>query len=639
MLYQAKNLVNKYKHKFWFGNNSFSKSKYQNIVRNYSIWLDFYPLATISGQNKNNQNQSVLDIYSNPKLLRILSDIGIKVIHTNPMQQSGKTDGGYDRIDYKIDTDYGTDEQYQKFTHNAKEENILIAGDIIPGHTGLGPDFELALYNYKDYPSLFVMREIDSSDWDILPNIDNSGNIFNAKNLDHDLLKILINKDYIPGTMDLVMFHEPGIKDTNWSVTGEITGYDGVKRRWLYLHWFKQSQPSLDWLNPGFTAQQLLAGDIVNHKLNLGTDILRIDANCLLGLEKLANQSELWGSGHPLSNLSTTALSMLMRKLGGYTYEENNSELDTIKNIEEYGPDLSYDFAMRTGFIHAIATGDVSLLELQQNIVKDYHINTNRLIHAMQNHDNLCYELVQFDKYPDEKYDFDNQKLTGLDIKNKILSEIMGFCTQNNLPFKLSFGGIQAHYVELVAARLNIDKNKLINKQLLTDKEHSNIEKLMLLAVFYNAMQPGVFQMSAWDLIGAVHRDSKELDTIINKDGDTRWYCRSSIDLLDDYTDLPEKNIFKAYSLFGSLEEQIEHKDSFINKVKNILSLRHKFNMANCKFNKVLNLTNKHVNAVVYTDLDNHGDYLVACNFSDQDYMIDNYNIPAYSGRVFKYDL
>lgn len=638
MLYSAKQYVTCYKDKTWFGNHSFSQPKYKELINNYSVWLDLYPLSTLTSQN-----QTVLDIYGNEELLRLFAKIGIKVIHTNPMQTAGSIsvdldkypsiDGGYDRISYDIDSDYGTALQYQNFVKNAEQFDILVAGDVIPGHTGIGADFLLALLNYAEYPSLYIMREIDPRDWHLLPNnnINKKPNQLLCYNVDDNLHSILQKSDYIPGDIDLVMFAEKGIKDTNWSVTEEIIGVDGIKRRWLYLHLFKQGQPTLDWLNPSFAAHQLISGDILQHRFNLGTSILRLDANSLLGLEKLHNKHDLWGVGHPLSVLITRQLAMLMRRLGGFTYEENNSELDNIKNAELLGPDLSYDFAMRTGYIHAIAMGDAGLLNTQQDLVKTYGINYQRLIHAMQNHDNLCYELAHFDKNPEELFIFKNEKLTGSEIKNIILDEVQSFCSVNNLPFKLSFGGIQAHFVELCAARLGITKQKIFTNKI-SMSELNELMDLMALGVFYNAMQPGIFQISAWDLLGAISTNEQLINHKI-ADGDLRWLCRSGFDLLDRISKEESKyldpSVLKCYPVFGSLQDQINDENSFVHRVMQILQLRMRLNIAG--YNYLFNITDSNepgLSLAVYSDQELAvakreeslvNILIVACNFSDNE--------------------
>ena len=38
------------------------------------------------------------------------------------------------------------------------------------------------------------------------------------------------------------------------------TGVDGVTRRWVYLHYFKEGQPTLNWLDPSFAAPRMVHG-------------------------------------------------------------------------------------------------------------------------------------------------------------------------------------------------------------------------------------------------------------------------------------------------------------------------------------------------------------------------------------------
>lgn len=116
-----------------------------------------------------------------------------------------------------------------------------------------------------------------------------------------------------------------GVKDTNWAVTGEVVGVDGVTRRWVYLHLFKQGQPTLNWLHPSFTTHELVVGDLLKTISDLGAKIVRFDANSLLGTERIADDSiHAKSLFHPLSAVSTQLLAMTVRKLGGYSYEENS---------------------------------------------------------------------------------------------------------------------------------------------------------------------------------------------------------------------------------------------------------------------------------------------------------------------------
>lgn len=640
MLYQAEQNIKKYNKNFWFGNNSYSQPKTDYILNNYSVWLDLYPVSVITDYKN---NQKVLDIYSDPKLLELFAKIGIKVIHTNPMQLAGSyskkleynnsIDGGYDRISYDIDPKYGDNDIYKEFTNNAKEADILIAGDVIPGHTGISADFILALYNYKDYPDLYMMRAIEPEHWHLLPNLsqDPDNNFIKIKNLNDEQVNNLIELDYIPAQMEELLFYEQGVKETNWSVTEEITGYDGITRRWLYLHMWKIGQPMLNWHSPNFSAHKLITGDLINHMFNLGTSILRLDATMYLAIENIKdnNNNEIFCTGHPLGTISTKQLAMMMRKFGGFSYEENCCQIEALKKSEEFGPELSYDFLTRTGFINALATGDSDYLHFQQSLVLKNKINTNRLIHGLQNHDNLTYETVDLNSNLDQKFIYKNQTLYGREIKNLLINNIKDFCSKNNLKFNIGFGGILAHFAELISARLNIDIKYKLEHKLLTTEEQEQIKKLMLLAAFYNMMQPGVFQISAWDLIGAVNKPSIKLDEYLS-DGDLRWLCRSGFEFVKNKSDpkhleYTENGLAKCYMVFGYIDEQLLDNNSFINKLIYLLNIREKTNINNSKFLELIDTVETGINICLYFNNSTNKYYVVINNFSDQKIIINKY--------------
>ena len=54
----------------------------------------------------------------------------------------------------------------------------------------------------------------------------------------------------------------------------------------------------------------------------------------------------------------------MVRKVGGFTFQELNLTIDDIKNTSERGADLSYDFINRPAYHHALATGDTEFLRL-----------------------------------------------------------------------------------------------------------------------------------------------------------------------------------------------------------------------------------------------------------------------------------
>ena len=89
-------------------------------------------------------------------------------------------------------------------------------------------------------------------------------------------------------------------------------------------------------------------------------------------------------------------IASMVRKVGGFTFQELNLSFDDIKKTAERGADLSYDFVNRPAYAHAMATSDTEFLRLTLNAALDHGLQPVRLVHALQNHDEMTYELVHF---------------------------------------------------------------------------------------------------------------------------------------------------------------------------------------------------------------------------------------------------
>ncbi len=161
-----------------------------------------------------------------------------------------------------------------------------------------------------------------------------------------------------------MIFYAEGVKETNWSATAPVVGTDGVERRWVYLHYFKEGQPSINWLDPSFAGMRLVIGDVLHSLADLGSSALRLDANGFLGVERSAEGMPAWSEGHPLSEAANHLIASMVRKVGGFTFQELNLTIDDIRATGEAGADLSYDFVTRPAYQHALATGDTEFLRL-----------------------------------------------------------------------------------------------------------------------------------------------------------------------------------------------------------------------------------------------------------------------------------
>lgn len=544
-----------------------------------SVWLTVYPASIIV-----EEGGSVLQALAHEQLWQALSELGIQGVHTGPLKRSGgiiqreftpSVDGNFDRISFDIDPRYGSEAELVHLSKVASAHNAVTIDDSIPAHTGKGADFRLAEMAYGDYPGLYHMIEIREADWGLLPEVPAGRD---AANLTPAMCDELKARHYIVGQLQRVIFFEPGIKETDWSATPPVLGVDGKLRRWVYLHYFKEGQPSLNWLDPSFAAQQLIIGDALHAIDVLGARGLRLDANGFLGVERRA-EGPAWSESHPLSVTGNQLLGGMIRKAGGFSFQELNLTLDDIANMSHGGADLSYDFVTRPAYQHALLTGDTEFLRLMLHQMHAFKIDPASLIHALQNHDELTLELVHFwTLHANDSYLYKGQTFPGNILREHIRSEMYEGLAGEHAPYNLKFvtNGVSCTTVSIITAALGIrDLGSIDAEQL------ALIQKVHLLLAMYNAMQPGVFALSGWDLVGALPLEPEQVEGLMG-DGDTRWIHRGAYDLadLDVEAQLSAEGLPRARSLYGSLASQLQQPDSFASSLKRMLAVRQAYAIA-----------------------------------------------------------
>lgn len=543
-----------------------------------SVWFTAYPAATIS-----REGGSVLTALGDPALWSAFREVGITAMHTGPMKRAGgvrsrgytpTVDGNFDRIGTEIDPAFGTEEAYRAMVMNARKNGAVIIGDIIPGHSGKGADFRLAERAYGDYPGLYHMVEIEEKDWSLLPPVLPGRD---SVNLSAESVAALHARGYIVGRLPRTIFYEKGIKDTDWSATDLIAGVDGKRRRWVYLHYFKEGQPSFNWLDPSFAAQRLVLGDAAHSIGTLGEKMLRLDANGFLGIEAGKPGSPAWSEGHPLSVTSNQLIAGMVRKLGGFTFQELNLTLEDIKAMSPGGADLTYDFITRPAYHHALLTGDTEFLRLMLDLQRKYGIDPAGLIHALQNHDELTLELVHFwTAHKDDRFTLRGKEMKGSELRDLIRDEVHTRLLAPAAPYNLkAANGVSCTSTSIAAAALGIrDLDHLSAEQQL------RIGRAHLLLAMYNAMQPGVFALSGWDLVGALPIPGESVRTLL-ADGDTRWINRGAYDLLgaNPSAQRSAAGLPRARSLYGPLPQQLKAPDSFAVQLRKLLRIRAEYRL------------------------------------------------------------
>jgi trehalose synthase len=587
------------------------------VVQKASVWVLGYPGSVIT-----RPGESVIETWGDPSLWQAFDDIGIELLHTGPVKRAGgivrkeytpTIDGWFDRISLEIDPALGTEEQYRRMVKAAEDAGGLIAGDLVPLHTGKGADYLLALRAYKEYPGMYTIVEIREADWSLLPAVKDP---WRSALVSNELADRLTEMGYLPGRIHPADADPQVRRSSGWSATGEILGVDGKVRRWVYLHVFKPGQPVLNWLDPSSAAQDATDGDVVRTIVDLGAKVLRLDAVPFLGLEPQAGTSLAISYQHPLSLLDTNYLAFLIRKLGGWSFQELNVPLESLKAYMKEGPDLSYDFFTRTEALHSLLMQDAALLRLAYRFLLEAGVQPTRLVHDLQNHDEITYQLVPLEFRGDKTLEFKGRHVTARQLREQTLSQMRsaeaGAAAPYNLLYRPTEDGLATTYAGFVAASLGIR-----NLELITPEQAREIRRGHLLIAFANAMQPGVFSLSGWDLTGALPLPRQSVADLM-KDGDYRWINRGGIDLMGVNPEATTSRfgLPRARTLYGPLPEQLKDPASFASQLKRMLAARKKYHIAEGELVAVPDVANSALCLLIMRRTDKSGLAITVLNFS-----------------------
>jgi maltose alpha-D-glucosyltransferase/alpha-amylase len=548
--------------------------------------LLYYPGSVIT-----KPNQSVLGLWSDTQYWDTLQSIGIEAQHTNPIQIAGgitgttftpTIDGWFDRISLNIDPQFGTEDEYKQMVKVAGDRGAIIASDLVPLHTGLGADFRLAERAYKDYPGMYTMVEIPRALWNLLPPVSDP---WGSELLPVDAAVQLKNMGYIPGTIHSADANPAAQTWSGWSATPEVVGVDGVSRRWVFLHVFKPQQPTMNWLDPSFAAYRALYGDTARHIVGRGTKILRLDAAPFLGIDPDTNDAMAQTYLQPLSIDGTNDLAYMARKLGGFTYQELNVPEEQLMQYTMFGPDVSYDFFTRAQYFHALITGNVLPLRLAHSLLLQKGVQPGTLVHDLQNHDEITYQLIDLGSRP--SITLDGKQYNGVQLKQQILQQMqstVGAAPYNKL-YRPVKDGVATTVAGFIAAALGIK-----------DPYHATPEQVALfrhahlLFAHANAMLPGVFAISAWDLVGALPIPASSVPDDLTAGGDWRWINRGAVDLLNVNPTALKSTVLgmpKATALYGPVPDQLNSADSFVSHIKQMLAARKQYRIPEATMNAV----------------------------------------------------
>jgi trehalose synthase len=168
--------------------------------------------------------------------------------------------------------------------------------------------------------------------------------------------------------------------------------------------------------------------------------------------------------------------------------------------------------------------------------------------------------------------------MTGASLAETIRGDLVRALTGESADYNLVFttNGIACTTASVIAATQG---HRTLDD--IGDDDIESIRKAHLLLAMFNAWQPGVFALSAWDLLGVLPLPRREVADLIAS-GDTRWVHRAAHDLLDVAPDARRSaaGMPRGRALYGSLPAQLAEPGSFARGLRDILAIRSEYGVA-----------------------------------------------------------
>lgn len=252
----------------------------------------------------------------------------------------------------QFDSSFGTEEEFEQLAAQAEALGMEVGSSILPGATGIGPDFLLQSRHAPDFGGIYAMVPIDPADRSTAALLPVSKEEWDFQPLTQGVLSAMATRGLIPENVvrDALPWASPG----GWAVTGSVTGMDGVARRWLYRYASDVRQPVLAWPDPSGNAAKVFAAAIIRGTGLLGQSLVGLHFEPLLSLEP--------GKPSPDFSLSPgldaiNELSRQAHRYGGWTLQADAVPATVIEAVLAGAADFCRDDVTESlalfGFLNA----------------------------------------------------------------------------------------------------------------------------------------------------------------------------------------------------------------------------------------------------------------------------------------------
>lgn len=353
------------------------------LLQKTSIWIDIEP----QNIDKNN-TYSALKLLSQASITTALQqkDFSLYLSNIQDTESVWSSNDITNRpISYSIAKKIGTEKELENVGMYLRPQ--LLATDIIPASTGLGPDFFLAARGHKDYIGAYAMIEIPPHDWSLLPHIQDD---WQCQALTKKQQKSLAKKGWIPERL----YRNKNTSNTSsWAATGTIRGVDGNARRWVYAYAENPMQPILHWNDPSGLARRIFSASIIKNTGLLGLPLVGLSLEDLYGFEptltgKNAKNSESLALNAEPMLTAAQALAHEIRSYGGWSWLRQSLPTNLLAHFmpsmyhTKTGPDF-FTSQIENSLQKALEQNQATPLHAYFDELLAYHINSTRLAHIL----------------------------------------------------------------------------------------------------------------------------------------------------------------------------------------------------------------------------------------------------------------
>lgn len=363
-------------------NFSAAKHEKSNILAVSPVWLQINPYKILQ------QDQTPLKMFvNNSKLLKDeqihglyfypTKDASFEDIHNSSSENRSKQ---YSPVSLGLSKEIGTKRELTQLGSG----QMYTAGNILPASLGIGADFLLALHGVREYPGLFMMVEVPKELWHILPQTSRENSFSPTALADSELLP-LKEAGIIPHGFYRDYFND--FPESSFAVSNEITGYDGVTRRWLYRYVNNPYSVVLNFYDPSFQSQRILAASIIEEIGLLKQGIVSVSVQDIWGQESMQDKITAKNLLSPLTypQPALFTLESINRSVHGYgawTFCRDNFAPEFIKILQNAQTDFVADTLLIPALEQAFLQENNTLLIKAFKFLQEQKIDEQSLWHG-----------------------------------------------------------------------------------------------------------------------------------------------------------------------------------------------------------------------------------------------------------------